>query len=171
MDGLLDHPVARTVPAAQPARMSGHRAIAAAPGRTRLDQTTQVAALDPLDPFAEPRIGTPLVAEVDHHPGRLRGGGDQSITAGEARGQWLLGVEVFPGRDRIAVDRLVEVAGQGDDDRVEVGPIQQPAMVIERLGPLPAGLLDDPLPTQPVLRLGVADRDDGRPPQLEQAPQ
>src|SRR5262249_33751657 len=53
MDSLLDHPVARPLAPAQPAAMAGHRAVAAAPGRTRLDESPQLASPDALDALEE----------------------------------------------------------------------------------------------------------------------
>ena len=126
---------------------------------------------DPLDRLAIPRVRPPLEADVHRQAGRLRGQRGQPIAGGQGRGQRLLGVEVLPRRDRIAIDRLVQVARQRDDDRVDVRPIQQPPRVVVRLRPMALGLLDDPLPAEPVLGLGVADRDDRRPLQLQQAPQ
>ena len=53
-------------------------------------------------------------------PGACAATRDQPIAAGEGERQRLLGVEVLAGRDRVAIDRLVQVARQGDDDRVDV---------------------------------------------------
>ena len=102
---------------------------------------------------------------------RFRCARRQAVAVGEAQRQRLLGVEVLPRGDRARIQRLVEVARHRDRHGVDVRAIEQPARVVTAFGTVAARLLDDPLPSQPMLGLGVADRDDRDPRQFEQAPQ
>ena len=84
-----------------------------------------------------------------------------SISQAETvRRQGLLGIEMLARPDRVAIDLGVQVARQRDDDRVHVGPLEHLPDPLESLGPVPRGLLDDPLPPEAMLGLGVADGDD-----------
>ena len=71
MHALLDHPVARPLAAAQPPVMPVDRAVAARPGRPRLDERPQLAAADQLDPLAIPWIRTALEPDVNDQTAAL----------------------------------------------------------------------------------------------------
>src|SRR5262245_40549011 len=65
---LLDHPVTRPLAAAQPAGMTGDRAVTAGPGGPRLDQRPKLAPADQFNPLAKTRIRPALKADVDGQP-------------------------------------------------------------------------------------------------------
>ena len=128
---LLDHPVARTIAAAQPAAVAADRAVAAGPGGTGLDQGPQLTPADQLDSLAKPRVRPALKPDVNGQlggPGRL---GDQPIAAGERDPQRLFRVEVLAGRDRVGnKPGSCSVARKGDDDRIDVVTVEDPARIV-----------------------------------------
>ena len=102
-----------------------------------------------------------------------RGGsrGREPVATREGQGQWFLGVQMLACSHRLAANRFMQVARNRGHDRIDVGTLEEPARVVEGLGPMAAGFLDDPLAAHPVLGLGIADGDDRRARQLKQGTQ
>ena len=159
VDGLLDHPVARSLAASQPVGVAPDRAVAADPGGPGLDRVAQVAPMDQGDPLAMARVGSALEADVDGQVGHSGGLGDHEVAVGQGQGQGFFGIEVLAGPDRVAIDPGMEVAWQGDDDGLDLGPLQDVLGSRQDVGPGAPGFLGDPGGADAVPFLQVADGD------------
>ena len=115
VDRLLDHPVARSGATGEPVVVAVHRAVAADPGGAALDQAARARPGGSGRPRRD-SAGSTAAGTRRERPARGLGRlGDQRVALGDGQRQRLLGVEVLARPDRRAIDRGVQVAGQGDE--------------------------------------------------------